>query len=113
MSGATSDCKGHCSHYYICRFREEYERELNKEMNFEKLPSFITPQVSLLCNRQDFREPKDVKYISLGYQSCDTCKHSEVCKNKEGFQNLEDMLEENNTYFELRCPYWSRKELAE
>lgn len=111
---AVSNCES-CSHYHICKYKDvcAKETEEKRKLDIVDLPDFITPSVSLICNRQDFESPKNVKYIRLGYHNCDSCKHSEVCKNKEGYQNIEDMLKENKTYFELRCPYWSRKEVAE
>ena len=61
--GAISDCEGHCSHFYICKYREQYQKQNNKKLEVENLPDFIIADVSLLCSKQDFKKAKNGKYI--------------------------------------------------
>ena len=38
---AVSNCEGSCSHFYICKYREEYQKHNNKKLEVENLPDFI------------------------------------------------------------------------
>lgn len=110
--GAISDCNRKCSHYYICKYREQFEQEINKNIEIENVPDFMITDVSFLCKKQDGEEPKNKKYIRL-YHSCEECKHCGVCENKEGYEKIENELKDNKTIFELRCPYFTSMELKE
>lgn len=104
-----SDCEGHCSHFYICKYREEYQKHNNKKLEVENLPDFIVADISLLCSKQDMKKAKNCKHIRL-YHFCKECNHNEYCKNKEGYQKIENELKDNKTIFELRCPFFEREE---
>lgn len=109
--GAISDCKRKCSHFYICKYKEQYEQQINKKIDLENIPDFMFTDVSFICKKQDEEGAKNIKYIRL-YHSCEECKHSGVCDNKEGYEKIENELKDNKTIFELRCPYFQYKEEA-
>ena len=101
-----SDCEGHCSHFYICKYREEYQKHNNKKLEIENLPDFIVADISLLCSKQDMKKAKNCKHIRL-YHFCKECNHNEYCKNKEGYQKIENELKDNKTILSKKlqsCP---------
>lgn len=108
--GEISNCRRMCSHYFICKYREQFEQQINKKIELENIPDFMITDVSFLCKKQDREEPNNIKFIEF-YHSCEECKHKEVCENKEGYEKIENELKDNETIFELRCPYFTRIEV--
>lgn len=119
---AISDCDNHCSHFYICKYQEDYKKAvegvtLDVQYSFnKKFPDFIDAGAtvktagSALCKYQDFAGKYAPKYIRTGYHSCDTCKRKDVCKYSEKYLELSKSAESNysDIAFELRCPYFLR-----
>ena len=105
--GFISDCKRQCSHYWICKIKETYQKFAMSNISID-VPEFCKADIDLLCRHQ--LQPKydnnAPKYRAID-DRCDECKHKEVCLNKDGYQKLIEGLANSEVKFSIHCPYLS------